>query len=405
VGGTLEETAPVREQAERTVTPVGETPGLVGESAAPVEDTAEPVLNEANETLEPVTRPVEETAGPVLDSAEKTLGPVVEPASETAEPVLGSAGETLEPVVNTAEPVLNRANETLTPVTDTANETLAPVADTANETLAPVLDTANETLAPVADTANGTLAPVLDTAGETLEPVVRPVAETLGSTVGTVPQIASHALEPGGGAPVPAPEPLSVPPVTGAMPATGTSSPAPVAATLGTPRGADGGLAIGLPPSSGREFAATSNASLAWEHPGAFAVAPKAVSSAWSVRGPPAVAAGLSALLIAVAHGLWAETLAPELLSGGLLLDAPNSIASGASAPNGGSAPLPAGPAAPSPAGSSSSGLGASAGGGLGLGLLALLLALSPLSGRLLRYSRDFPRPSSALVLAIERPG
>jgi hypothetical protein len=170
------------------------------------------------------------------------------------------------------------------------------------------------------------------------------------------------------------------------MPATGT------APALGAPRGAES-LAtptIGLPPS---EPAAAANASLAGERPEALAGATKAVSSAWSMRGPPAVAADLEALIAAVS----AEMLA-RLLSDAL------SVASGASVPGGGAAPVPAGPAAPAPAGPSS-GLGASAVGGLGLGILALLLALSPLGGRLLRYSRNFPRPNSALVLAIERPG
>jgi hypothetical protein len=200
------------------------------------------------------------------------------------------------------------------------------------------------------------------------------------------------------------------PPLTAALPAAGTvsSSPAPVAhGGLGTTIG------FFLPPSE-QAAAAAKASSLAWERPGALAVAPKeAVSNAWGVRGPPAVAAAeLGALrtLVAATHGLWAQRTLARLLSGALLLsdgsDLSN-VASGPSAPNGGSAPLPAAPGAPSPAGSSStSWLGAGAGGGfLGLGVLALLLALSPLGIRLLRHPQNFLRPNSALVLVLERPG
>jgi hypothetical protein len=69
-------------------------------------------------------------------------------------------------------------------------------------------------------------------------------------------------------------------------------------------------------------------------------------------------------------------------------------------APDGGWAPLPAGPG-----GAGASAAGGAAAGGLGLGVLALVFALSPLAGRLLRYPLDFPRPNSALVLVAERPG
>ena len=56
-------------------------------------------------------------------------------------------------------------------------------------------------------------------------------------------------------------------------------------------------------------------------------------------------------------------------------------------------------------ASNSSSGLGASSG-GLGFAaLMAMLLTLSALYGRLLLFLRDFLRPNSALVLALERPG
>ena len=69
--------------------------------------------------------------------------------------------------------------------------------------------------------------------------------------------------------------------------------------------------------------------------------------------------------------------------------------------------PLPVSGAIPTGAGSSSSGLASS---GLGVGggalaALAILFGLSPFGGRLLRSSRDFLRPTSAFVLAIERPG
>jgi hypothetical protein len=217
---------------------------------------------------------------------------------------------------------------------------------------------------------------VVDGIEGAVEPVLGAHAPTTGPTVGTLPQISSHPVEPMGSAPV-APEEPVLPPVTGAMPATGASSPV---AALGTPRGTDSlATTIGLPPSE-RDFAATNTP--ARERPGAFAVPTKDASSAWGVRGPPAALAGLGALIAGASR---AETLT-GLPSG----------ASG-SAPNGGATP-------PLPAAPSSGGLGVG-GGGLALGVLALLLALSPPGFRLLRHSPDILRPNSALVLAIERPG
>jgi hypothetical protein len=259
-----------------------------------------------------------------------------------------------------------------------------PVVGAVEESSAPVLDTANETLQPVTQPVGETLGPVVQPVGETLGGLTEPAGETVGpvlgsAAAGTVPQIVSPALEPAGTS-------SPAPPLSGALPAAGTSSPPePAMAAFGAPRGgssADSLAAIGLPSSSGQHgVAANAASSSAWERAGAFAV-------------------GTLNALIAAARELWAETLGMPLgmlFSGGL-----------SGTPDGGGwAPLPAGgPAgAPSSAGSSSSGSGASAAGGLSLGVLALLFALSPLGGRLLRYPLDFPRPNSALVLVTERPG
>jgi hypothetical protein len=67
--------------------------------------------------------------------------------------------------------------------------------------------------------------------------------------------------------------------------------------------------------------------------------------------------------------------------------------------------PVPAAPASPAGLlGSAFGGSGFGAGGFL-VGTLALLFVLSPAGGRLLRSLRDFLEPTSALQLAIERPG
>jgi hypothetical protein len=200
-----------------------------------------------------------------------------------------------------------------------------------------------------------------------------------------------------------APEPTSAP-LAGAMPppaaSTTKSAAAPVAAPIaafGTPPRADALATIGSPGSER-----------------GLAVATEAVPSAPDVRGSPVSVsiptvstAGLGALaaLTAAAHASWAETFETLARRASEALDAAQVATSAplGGADNGGTVPLPVGPAtAPSPAGSS---------GGFGgdewdlLGVLALLFALSPLGVKLLHSVRDFPRPNSALVLVTERPG
>ena len=302
--------------------------------------------------------------------------------------------------------------ETIQPVRETVDTTVVkPVVDPVKESVDPVVKPVQQTVGPV-------IGPVKETRNPVIDPVIKPVRDTVVPAPGSpttaagplTPQIPSHTLKPGGGAPL-ASGPMSAPPpVSGAMPAAGTSFAAPVAAALGAPRAADGGLAaIGLPPSGREPAAAAANASLAWERPATpLDVASKeSVSKTWGLSGPAAVASsGLGSLmaLTAAAHDLfWAEMLG-RLLSSGALPEG-LSVASGGSASHGGSAPLPLSPAAPSSA-ASSSGLASGPGvGGGALAALAILLGLSPFGGKLVRFSREFLRPNSALVVAIERPG
>jgi hypothetical protein len=65
--------------------------------------------------------------------------------------------------------------------------------------------------------------------------------------------------------------------------------------------------------------------------------------------------------------------------------------------------PQAPGPAAPATTGSFG-GLGSGSGTGF-VGVLALALAISPFGRRILQYSREVLAPTSALTLAIERPG
>jgi hypothetical protein len=112
---------------------------------------------------------------------------------------------------------------------------------------------------------------------------------------------------------------------------------------------------------------------------------------------------GALAAFTAAGHASWAETLA-RLASEGLGAAQVATSAPLGGANNGGTVPLPLGPATvPSPA-SSSGGFGGDKD-EWGFALLALLFALSPLGGKLLLSVRDFPRPNSALVLVTERPG
>lgn len=349
----------------------------------PVGRSAEPVLESPNETLQPVTKSVETTDGPVLDAAARSA----EPVQVAGNSMLGDVEK------NAIAPVLDDVREASQPLVGVAGETLGPTVGVVGETIEPGLSPVRQTVEPLAGTIGVPVRPV----GETIEPTLGSVAPATGSVpmIGSVSQTWSPVFGPGDGAPT-APEPVSAP-VTGVMPAAGSSA---SGAASGLSRGVDGGLAVGSPP-SWREAPPAANASLAWARVGALAVQAKVVSSARGVRGPPAVAAGLRALTLTTTHSARDERL--TLLFSGRLLTDNLVVASGASAPNGGPTPLL--PAAPSSAGSFTSGLGSSVGGGVGLGVLALLLALSPLGLRLLRHSSEILRPNSALVSAIERPG
>lgn len=396
-------TRPSEGTVQPAIKPLGRTTKPIGGGAKPISENIDPASGRLHETAEPLTEPVGRSAEPVLDPADETLQPVTKSVEGTSAPVLDAAVRKAEPVQGAVDPVLGKVENTTAPVLDDVREASEPVVGMAGETLGPtvgetiepVTGLVRQRVEPVADTIEGPVGAVLGPVGDTIEPTLGTVAPAADSVpmIGSVLQTGPPAFGAGDDVAPAAPEPGPAP-ASGVMPAVGSSG-----AALGTSRGTDGGLAIGLPP-SGREAPAVANASLAWLRAGALAVQAKVVSSARGVRGPPAVTAGIRALTVTM-HTAWDETLA-SLLSGRLLTDN-LVVASGASAPNGWLAPLL--PAAPSSAGSSAGGLGSSAGGGLGLGILALLLALSPLGLRLLRHSSNILRPNSALVLAIERPG
>jgi hypothetical protein len=264
-------------------------------------------------------------------------------------------------------------------VLDTANKTIAPVVEPVKQQLGqkadPVLSTVNDTAEPLIGTVEKTTEPLVGTVEKTAEPVTEPVLQTVRPVVGPT-----------------APEPT----LAAGMPAgTNSSFSEPVAAANPLYGGAASPVVV-EPPFVVEGISGRSADALAVPHPTNLSVPLGGGVEQEGTRLDAALSSGAGHFSVPQA-----QPLADWHLGA-----AHSSLAATGSAPNR-AAPGSPGPAAPAPAGTSSGGLvsGSGAGGLLLLGALALLFALSPAGGRLLRHSRDILRPNSALVLAIERPG
>jgi len=342
--------------------------GTVQQSAEPVVDTVDETPHLAQETVGTATQPVLETAKETTEAGD----PVVQPVADTVEPIVRPVKDTVEPVV---EPVVDPVKETIGSVIEPVRETVDPVIDPGEETPEPVIDPVrdpdNPAGAPGAKPAQETIDP-LDQRGPGLKPNERPNPGV--ATTNRPDELPNRGPQPTG-ATIEAP-----------------AGPAWQAAAAVLEEGAvRAGEGISLDASS-RSLAGTS-------------------VNLQEVRGASTRGVMLSeqAMVVTVATGgegslLPSFSLGVSIGEHSSIVDYFTTTAHGARgvlprpSPFSGATPTGA-------AGSSSSGLGASSG-GLGFGtLVAMLLTLSALRGRLLLFSHVFLRPNSALVLAIERPG
>jgi hypothetical protein len=310
-------------------------------------------VSEVRTAVEPVSEAAKKTIGPVVKPVEQAVDPVVEPVRETLDPSLEPLREKLETVEGTAAPIID-------PVLDPA---LVPLVDPVDRKAEPVVDLINTP-------------PVLGTPDTGLT-----------APEETIPHL-------GGGAPS-SPVALGGPSFAeGGIP----QSPAGTLDAAALPASRPGSPGMG-------QGAAVLNIAL----PTAGSSGPSAAFAPGGLRSSSAVAAARLAL---EPHALGTiETqglLRPfeRFLSG---TSPGTSIASPMASGSPSQAPPPVSSTPVAPAGSSSGGLGlgggSSSGAGLLLGCLALALVLSPFGRWMLRCPPEFIAPTSALNLAIERPG
>jgi len=290
------------------------------------------------------------------------------------------------------EPVRRTVDDAVGPVRETTRDAVQPVA----ETVEPVRSMAGPLVKPVTETVN----PVVETVKPLTDHVVEPLTRTAEPVVGIV--------EPGASTPEEsvqtAPEPAAIPPVGPGSVLEPTVMLDPVV----------GDEPVGVAASLAFELASTA-ASVAVE-PRLQNTAVQSTSALPLPEPATALAAVRSTAPYPVPRveksttvGLHLSTADPSLGNLRGLLDRTlvgESLASfgsfvAGSVPHRMPSPFSLMPATVGSAAGLSSGFG----GGVGLGILALLFALSPPGGRLLRAFCDFRRPSSALRLVPELPG
>jgi hypothetical protein len=392
--GTVQET--VAPAAEPVSEPVWQT---VGQTTGAVAQTAEPVTAPVKQTTEPVGGMVQQSAEPVVDTINQTTYPAQERVDPVTRPVLETVNQTTEAGAPVVQPVVDTVEETaeplLKPVLKPVQETVEPAVKPVQQTVEPVLGTVEDTAKPVLDTVDPVVQPLKDT----VDPVVAPVKETIDPVVATThrpDELFNQRPEPTGAATIEAlvgPAQQATEPGVGATldPVLRTESSPGVAPVLkeGAVRAGEG---ISLGASSGPlaanmipdDFLGSSARGLT---PSARAPAGTVVTG---TEGSVT-----SSFSMGVSTGEYASILDY------LATTTARGSQDGLPRPSPFPGAIPVGPA-----GSSSSGLGASSGGlGFGWGALAVVLMLCALYGRFLLPLRNFLRPTSALVLAIERPG
>ena len=262
-----------------------------------------------------------------------------------------------------------------------------------------------------------TVEPVVEPVQETVEPVVEPV---VGSPQGGPPQgpVTSGPTEQG--ALTPADPAAALAPASGQVSASGApAKPAALDPPYGVPspgdaprfeEGVSGQVADAPVASRPMDLSASLGAEQASR---VFDAALPAASSSTvtseglmvSPNGHPAVGKQIPGTPGAI------ENIELTRLFASILADVYAALSSTSAAgdalssdPASGSSPVPAAPASPAGLGSAFGGSGFG-GASFLLGALAFLFVFSPAGGRLLRSLRDFLEPTSALQLAIERPG
>lgn len=364
--------APVQRAGSVIDPPQQEAELVSGQVKEPADETSEPIAGVV-EAVDSTDKHLEETGGRAAEPVTRTVQPVAEQVSRTAEPMVDPVSADVGPVVDTARRATEPATETLG---ETVEQAAEPVAQPVRETIDPALEPLREKL----ETVEETVDPVLDPVNSTAEPLVEPVLRSAKPLVAPVGRVADPVDDLIGESPA------SAPPDTGLATTEllgGTSSLAI------EPRFAEGvqqsraGILDAALPASGAQSAAFALGGLRAPSSGVahFAIGARASGSIEAL--------GLARPLARFLFGASSSTFIASPMASGSPSQAPPVL------------PIPT-----MPDGSSAGlGSGSASGAGLLLGCLALALALSPFRRMLLRYSPDFLVPTSALKLAIERPG
>lgn len=444
--GQVDETAgtvsgPLAGPTRRTFEPARRTvEGPARTVAEPDLGTAEQLVGTAPQATRPAaTGPLDEAAGPVRQAVGRVAEPVdqvVEPARKTLGRAEHSAFRTAEPLTGTvreaAEPAGRAVEENIEPVTRSVSRTVEQVNEPVRRTADPVVEPARETLEPTLRPLREKLAQVVGAAEEAVDGAVGPAQDAADALAGGPVGTAQALLDPSGQAvaSVMYGSELGLAGTPG-----GSRLPAPgLTASPSTPLSAGAGEAEQPPaatsPSIEPRFAAplqriatvAEEAVLSANGP-AYLEAERVARVADSALPTAGTFAGSSGGALKGPLGLFVERTMPETRALGSIWSPASALAfdrplSGAG-PGGshashvaGGSPGQAPPVSKAPppfsgtTTGSAGGLGSGSGSGAGLlGALALTLALSPFCRRMLRYSREVLAPTSALTLAIERPG
>jgi hypothetical protein len=337
----------------------GIAPGLSSASAfdpttsqAPVQRASGPSAPAQEQLAAPAPEPL--TSEPVQDQVSAPVQDRAAPSQQQTAPVPGQAmelvaGKTTNPGLGTVQ---EKVEPTAAPVMEPVGQTAVTAIHTTKQAMQPVrrtVEPVRQTKKPVVAAVKEKRVPVLDTTNKAADQVVQPVKQRVEPPAKPVLNTVWKSAEPpvvDTGERTAEPVHRTVDPLTGPVREAANSIAAPAVALLVSPPQKP---AASLREGNGRLVAEPVPAPATDSH----------------VDQPPS-----------------------EVPSRAPLPFSPDNL-----------------PATPAPA-NSLDGLGASSGGFfLGFGILTLLCVLSAFGGRLLRSSCEFLRPSSALRLALERPG
>jgi hypothetical protein len=310
------------------------------------------VKNDGSQSLEGTPYPTAENSEPLIGSAER----VADTAEPMMKPVGPRLGEEVARIGQAIDPVAEEAAKTVEPVKEVTDPVITPIKETVAPVVEPLSEAVRSTLAPLAEETS----PLLESLGSPLEPAFAPVTGAAEPVF--EPVVAERVV------PLLSDQPSWL--QTGESPAYWTASPA-----LATAAAASTSLDSGAAPVDQVNLEGSA-------------------SSATMAKQQVTMRTG-------VLSGPYLEQVGLSLFDEGLAYLNPTGTKG---TQNQMPQPFPAGGMPVAAGGFSGGSTSSSSGGGLDTGILGLLAVLL-LGGKFLWSARDFLKPNTAPLLAIERPG